>query len=283
MKRVLKKPQSTPARTPTPAARGKGEGAYLIGSVQAALAVLDCFGRQESWGLAELAVAVGQPKSRVFRHLRTFEDAGYLVRDAVHGTYQPGPKLALLGNGAAQQEMLRWRALPPLQDLAQQTGETAHVGILHGREVVTVQLVEGWHDVRMHSHIGKRSPAHSSSLGKILLAYFPEPEVDRYLRGADMQRATPKTIVDPEAFKGQLRDIRQLGYALDDEELQIGLCCVAAPITDHTGQVVASVSISAPTVRMDAAAARQVAPTVMNTARTISRMLGSRTLTGDLH
>lgn len=278
MKRVSKMATSTARQAGTGADRGKSENVYVIGSLQAALSVLDCFGRQASWQLADLAQAVGQPKSRVFRHLRTFEECGYLVRDEATGAYRPGPKMAMLGNGAAQQEMLRWRALPPLQDLARATGETAHVGILHGVEVVTVQLVEGWHDVRMHSYVGKRSPAHSSSLGKILLAYFPEPEVDAYLRGTDLKPATPKTIVDPEAFKAHLAQIRKQGYALDDEELEVGLCCVAAPITDHTGQVVASVSISAPTVRMDAEAAREVARTVMETGRTISRMLGSRTL-----
>jgi IclR family acetate operon transcriptional repressor len=261
------------------AERARVQNAYRIGTLQAALEVLDQFGQQVAWSLGNLTQAVGQPKPSVFRYLRTFEQCGYLTRDELTGEYRPGPKLLVLVDGSARQELMRWRALPPLQDLAERTGETAHVGILHGREVVTVQLVEGRHDVRMHASVGKRSPAHSSSLGKVLLAYFPEPEIDAYLRQAELKPTTPKTIADRGRLKEHLLEIRREGYAIDDEELEIGLCCVAAPITDHTGHVVASVSISAPTVRMDAQAAREKAHVVVESARSISRMLGSPMLT----
>ena len=257
----------------------KTSNAYSVGTLRAALEVLDHFGRQEAWSLGDLTEAVGQPKSRIFRFLRTFEECGYLRRDEASGDYKAGPRLLVLGNEAARHEQLRWRALPPLQNLTAATGETAHVGILFGAEVVTVQLVEGRHDVRMHASVGKRSPAHVSSLGKVLLAYFPEPEIDAYVRGTELKAATPKTITDPERLKAHLLEIRRQGYAIDDEELELGLRCVAAPITDHTGRVVASVSISAPAIRLDAQGALKLVPAVVECARTISRMLGSPSLT----
>ncbi|HEX7927114.1 MAG TPA: IclR family transcriptional regulator, partial [bacterium] len=222
-----------------------------------------------------LTQEVGQSKTRVFRILSTFEECGYVVRDPA-GSYKLGPRLAALSNGSVKFEQLRWRAVPPLQSLAEATGETAHVGILHGAQVVTVQLVDGHHVVRMHGTLGKRSPAHASSLGKVLLAYFPEPEIDEFLRSADLKPVTPNTVIDPAEFRRNLQEIRALGYALDNEELELGLRCVAAPISDHTGAVVASVSVSAPANRLSMAdAANKLAPQVKEAGRAISRMLGS--------
>jgi DNA-binding IclR family transcriptional regulator len=257
------------ARVPRP------RKSYSIAALRASLDVLDRFTQQESWGLSDLTHEVGQSKTRVFRILSTFEECGYVVRDGGNGSYKLGPRLAALSNGSVKFEQLRWRAVPPLQALAEATGETAHVGILHGTQVVTVQLVDGHHDVRMHGTVGKRSPAHASSLGKVLLAYFPEPEIDEWLRSAELKAVTPNTVVDPAEFRRHLQEIRALGYALDNEELELGLRCVAAPITDHTGMVVASVSISAPTTRVSQEDVATLAPKVKEAGRAISRMLGS--------
>lgn len=256
--------------------------AYSIATLRASLDVLNRFGERDAWSLADLTEEVGQAKSRVFRILSTFEECGYLTRDTASGEYRPGPRLVALTASPIRYEQLRWQALPPLQLLAEDTGETAHVGILFGTEVVTVQLVEGRHEVRMHSSVGKRSPANASSLGKVLLAYFPEPEIDEFLRTTKLHRMTPHTIVDAKKLREHLREVRDAGYALDKEELQVGLRCVAAPITDHTGRVVASVSISAPSFRLDEQAALRLVPRVIECARTISRMLGSPSLKSGL-
>lgn len=253
---------------------------YSIASLRSSLEILDQFAQQETWSLVDLTQEVGQGKSRIFRILNTFEECGYLKRDEESGRYKLGPRLVALGGASVKYEQLRWQALPPLQTLAELTGETVHVGILFGDDVVTVQLVEGRHAVRMHSFVGKRSPAYSSSLGKVVLAYFPEPEIDAYLLHADLQPVTLHTVVEPGALKRQLLEIRERGFAIDNEERELGLRCVAAPITDHTGLVIASVSVSAPTTRLDPDGALLLVPRVKETARTISRMLGSPTLAG---
>jgi IclR family acetate operon transcriptional repressor len=265
-------------RADPPARAAKPRKSYSIAALRASLDVLDRFTEQESWGLSDLTQEVGQSKTRVFRILNTFEECGYLVREQGSGSYRLGPRLSALSNGSVKFEQLRWRAIPPLQTLAESTGETVHVGILYGAEVVTVQLVEGRHEIRMHSTVGKRSPAHASSLGKVLLAYFPEPEIDEFLRTAELTAMTPNTVTDPIEFKRILLDIRSTGFALDNEELELGLRCVAAPITDHTGLVVASVSVSAPAIRLSEEAALELVPKVKETGRVISRMLGSPTL-----
>jgi IclR family transcriptional regulator, KDG regulon repressor len=260
-------------------AKEPGErNSYSIASLRGALEVLDQFVQQESWSLGDLTQKIGQGKSRVFRSLSTFEDCGYLVREEPSGRYRLGPRLAALSTASAKCEQLRWRALPPLQALADATGETVHVGILFGDDVVTVQLVEGHHDVRMHCAVGKHSPAYCNALGKILLAYFPEPEIDAYIAAVEREAMTPYTVVEADALKRQLLEIRRCGYAIDNEERELGLRCVAAPITDHSGQVGASLSLSAPTTRLSVEEALELVPIVKESARTISYMLGSPSL-----
>jgi DNA-binding IclR family transcriptional regulator len=116
----------------------------------------------------------------------------------------------------------------------------------------------------------------------VLLAYHPEPEIDAYLQAAQLTAMTPKTIVDRERLKRNLMQIRAQGYALDDEERELGLRCIAAPITDQTGRVTASVSISAPSIRLSVEGALAAVPKVKDCARLISRMLGSPMLTDSM-
>ena len=248
---------------------------YLLASLHRGLEVLDCFAARDSWSLADLAAHLGQNKATVFRVLHTLEQFGYLAKDAASGRYSLGLRLHALGAAAVRNEQLRWQALPPLQDLAESTGETVHVGILHDGVVVTVQIVEGTHAVRMHSTVGKRSPAHASALGKVLMAYLPDAEVDAVVAAHGLPRFTPNTITTPEALRERLHRVRLDGYARDEEEIEVGLRCLAAPITDHAGRPTAALAISAPASRMDPERVAALIPQVKATAHRISRMLGS--------
>lgn len=249
---------------------------YHLASLHRGLEVIGCFARRPSWSLAELATELGQNKATLFRVLHTLEAAGYLTKDAA-GRHAPGLALHALGNAALRQEQLRWQSLPPIQALAEETGETVHVGILHEGEVVTVQVVEGTHAVRMHSRVGKRSPAHASALGKLLMAYLPDAEVDGIIARHGLPRFTAHTITTPEALREALHQIRQQGFAPDEEEIELGLRCLAAPITDHSGRPSAALGISAPASRMDEARRAALLPRVKAAALQVSRMLGSPT------
>lgn len=258
----------------SPAATG-GKDPYHLASLHRGLEVIDCFAARGSWSLAELAQHLGQNKATLFRVLHTLEQFGYVAKDGATGRYAPGLRLHTLGAAAMQHEMLRWQALPPLQDLAQATGETVHVGILHDGVAVTVQVVEGTHAVRMHSSVGKRSPAHASALGKVLLAYLPDAEVEALLARHGMRGFTANTITTPAALREALHRVRQEGYALDEEEIEQGLRCLAAPITDRSGRPSAALAISAPASRMTPEAIGALLPQVKAAAARISRMLGS--------
>ena len=157
--------------------------------------MIDCFTRQKTWSLAELAAALGQSKPTVFRILHTIEAFGYLQSDPETGRYALAMRFHTLGSAAVRHEQLRWQALPPLQDLARETGETVHVGILYDGEAICVQAVDGTRLVRMHAFVGKRTPAHASALGKVLLAHLPDAEVDA-LADRGLARFTPHTITD---------------------------------------------------------------------------------------
>ncbi len=248
---------------------------YLLGSLHKGLEVLDCFARQESWSLAELCAALGQSKPTVFRILHTLEAFGYLARHATTGRYTPGMRLHGLGSAAVRQEQLRWQALAPLQDLARTTGETVHVGILHEAEAVCVQAVEGTRLVRMQAHVGKRTPAHASALGKMLLAHRSPTEVAAIFAGRTLARFTANTLTTLPALQAALEHIRAQGHALDEEEIEVGLRCLGAPIFDQAGRPCACLAISAPAARMEAARLAELVPLVMTTAATISRLLGS--------
>ncbi len=252
-----------------------GKDPYLLASLHRGLEVLDCFAERDSWSLSDLAAHLSQNKATVFRVLHTLEGFGYLVKDAATGRYALGLRLQALGAAAMRNEQLRWQALPPLQDLAESTGETVHVGILHEGVVVTVQIVDGTHAVRMHSAVGKRSPAHASALGKVLMAYLPDAEVDAIVAQHGLPRFTANTITQAGALREALHRVRLDGFARDAEEIEVGLRCLSAPITDRSGRPTAAVAISAPASRMDPDRIAALIPRVKASAARISRMLGS--------
>ncbi|MEQ9335539.1 IclR family transcriptional regulator [Thalassobaculum sp.] len=248
---------------------------YLIGSLRKGLEVIDCFAQRESWSLTELTGHLGLNKATVFRILHTLQESGYLAKDEDTGRYRLGMRFYSLGTTAVRHEQLKWQALPPLMDLAESTGETVYVGILYEGDAVCVQIVDGTELVRMHSFVGKRSPAHASALGKVLLAHMPDAEVDAYAATYGLKRLTDNTITDPARFREELRRIREQGYALDAEEMTPGLRCIGAPITDHTGRPFATISLSAPADRMTPERIVALVPRIKAAAFDISRMLGS--------
>jgi len=140
---------------------------------------------------------------------------------------------------------------------------------------VTVQIVDGTHAVRMHSAVGKRNPAHASALGKVLMAYLPDGEVDAIVTQYGLPRFTTNTITDAGALREALHRVRLDGYAQDAEEIEIGLRCLSAPITDRSGRPTAAVAISAPASRMEPDRVAALIPRVKASAARISRMLGS--------
>jgi IclR family transcriptional regulator, KDG regulon repressor len=267
--KLLKRRATARSAISAPAARPRSESRLLV----RALSVLDCFTKHEEWAFMDLCQAAGLHKSTAFRILSTLEAAGYVDKRPASGLYRVGRKWTRLDRVLLAAEPLRWAALAPLQDLAQRTEETVHVGILYGGESVTVQVVEGTHAVRMHSAVGKRAPAHASAMGKTFLAHLDDPELDDFISRFGVRSITAHTISEPLRLKRHLAIVRQRGWAVDSEELEPGLRCVAVPIVHGSGRPFAALSISGPAWRLAPDRDPSLAALLRDTARTVAAMV----------
>jgi DNA-binding IclR family transcriptional regulator len=251
---------------------GKG----LIGSLLHGLQILDMFERERpEIGIGEMAEQLGLHRSTTSRLAATLATAGYLQPAGEPGRYRLSGRLAALGELAAAEADVRRTALPYLQGLVQELGETGHLAVLEGTEAITIGVVDGWQTVRMHSWVGKRSPAHCSSMGKALLAGLSPAEFAALYPGRRLEARTERTITGTGELSRHLAEVRRRGYAVDREELEPHLCCVAGPVFDRTGLVVASISVSGPDSRIDDTSIPAIAAAVSRTAGEISARLGA--------
>lgn len=264
-------PSGTPGMSRLPAKRS-----YNITSLQRGLRLLDLFATAEKGLTAtELARRSGLPVSTVHRFLVNLESSGFLTYSSA-GTYHLGVACFSLGQAALGQFDIRRISQRYLQSLNQQTRETVHLTVRHGLSVVYVDKLDSQEPLRIHSKIGASVPLYCTAVGKILMAYLPEAERESILAQLDFHRFTPNTIRSLHELRTQLHNVRRAGYACDLEEHELHIRCVAAPIWDHTGAITASLSITAPAVRMPVSRLRQLAPLIQESGRGISKELGYR-------
>jgi DNA-binding IclR family transcriptional regulator len=235
---------------PSVAGGDKHPGRHTIIALRRGLAILDMFSADRRVvGITEIALELGIHKSSASRLAATLASSGYLVA-ASAGHYTLGPRLGALGSLVASRQDLTAVVTPFLRDLVEATGETGHLAVLEGTIAKTVQVVDGWHTVRMHSWVGKRSPAHCSSMGKALLAGLSDAELDELYPDAVLPALTDHTITSAARLRHELARIRRTGHSIDNEELEAELRCVAAPVFSPAGEVDASISISGPAQRL---------------------------------
>lgn len=253
----------------------RSDGSAVL-TLRRGLAILDVFaaGRSEL-GVNEIAREVKVHKSTVSRLCATLEQAGYLDRSEHTGKFRLGPRIFQLVGVPLPTIDLQRAARPVLLKLVEDCGETAHLGVLEGREVVTVEVVDGHYTVRMEARVGRRAPVHASALGKSILAWLPASEIDRVLEGRPLARFTANTITDRALLTEHLAEVRAQGYAVDLEELEDGLRCVGAPVRGTSGQVVAALSISGPRDRFTSQAIPRLARLVRQRADELSVRLGA--------
>jgi len=222
-----------------------------LGALGHGLAVLDMFDmdRQKITG-AEIARHLGIHKSTASRIASNLVLSGYLVPATNGSGFRLSGKLSRLGAIASADTHLTTLSRDHVQALVDDVGETCHVGVLEGHEAVTVVLVDGSYSVRLHSWVGKRNDAHTTAMGKALLAGLSDATIDMLFPKKALPRRTEHTVATVAALKEQLAVIRRHGFALDNEELELGLRCIAAPIIDHSGSVVAALTIAGAASRL---------------------------------
>ncbi|OLD19898.1 MAG: hypothetical protein AUJ01_05200 [Acidobacteria bacterium 13_1_40CM_3_65_5] len=251
-------------------------GRYTVDAAAKALELLNAFSfKDRRLSLSDLATRTGIPRATVFRLLSTLEASGFVTKDA--GEYQLGLKCFVLGNIVAADLDLKEVAQPHLAALRDATRETTHLAILDHWRVVYLERLPSPHPVGfMRSRVGAILPAFCTALGKTLLSHQPEPDVDAWAASQKFPRLTPNTMTSAKRLLKELRAIRARGYALDEEEHELGVRCVAAPIRNHEGKVVAAISVAGPTERMPRTlVGSDVATKVVAAAHAISLDLGA--------
>jgi IclR family acetate operon transcriptional repressor len=244
-------------------------------SVKRAVTILEYLAEAaEPRDLAAISSDLVMNKSTVHRFLSTLVETGYVRQEAATGRYALGARVAWLASKFLETLDIRKIARAGLEQLAEQCGETVHLAIADRNEVAYIDKIDGRQAVRMVSRIGSRAPMHSTALGRILLANMPENKWQRYVAEAGLTARTPNTITDPPLFYQHLRQVREQNYCIDDVEHEQGVRCVAAPIKDHTGKVIAALSISGWTITMTPERVETLRPLVQQTGLEISKRLG---------
>jgi IclR family acetate operon transcriptional repressor len=219
-----------------------------VQSVSRALLLLELLAEAGSpLPISELTQRSGLSLGTAHRLLATLAARGYVRQDADR-RYVLGTALLPLGDAATQ--LLSSRALPHMSELAQACGETVNLAVLEDDHVVYLAQAPGRHRMRMFTQVGRRVLPHSTAVGKVLLAWHEEEQVRRVVQRFGLPQRTSRTITDPAAFSAELGRVRDCGWAIDDEEEEPGVRCLAVPVGPGP-RAVAAVSVSAPSSRLD--------------------------------
>ena len=253
----------------------------LIQTIERVALILDALAKpSKGLALGELAAKVSLPKGTTHRILSSLMYFDFVRQDQESRKYSLGFKLVELGSSLLEQINLRKEAEPFLHTLSEKINETVYLAVLDGIEVVYIEKIEAYDDsigLRATSKVGQRNAANSCSLGKALLANIPEQVLDNLIPDMPFIRKTENTITDPVQLKEHLQGIRVRGYAIDDEESERGIRCIAVPVRNEVGAVVAAMSVSGPAIRITRERVqRELKDEVMQTALSLSRKLGYR-------
>lgn len=252
---------------------GGPQGA-LVQSVDRAVTILEALAESpEELGITQLGHRLGVHKATASRLVSTLAEHGLVERTPGSDKYRLGFGLVRLASAVASGLELVRQARPSLERLAEETGETVNLAALDGDQVVNIDQITAAHLIVNVNWVGKRTPLHCTSNGKVLLAHLPEPE-RLHLLARPLERLTPNTIVDAEALRRELDEVRARGYAHTLEELEVGLNAVAAPVRAAGGSVVAAVSVAGPAYRVKPAEIAELARATMAAADQISRRMG---------
>ena len=222
-------------------------------------------------GLTDLAADAGLPKSTASRLLNALERNGLVEQQGERGRFRAGPVVLRFAGGLAGRNLVDM-AQRPMGALADATGETINLGVPGLGGVEHLAQVEGKHFLGTTQWVGRTVPYHCSANGKVLLAY----DAARTPLDGPLEPLTSRTIVDPVILKSELRTIRREGFAAATDELELGLCAVAAPVFDEKGNAVAALSVSGPTLRLTPKRIAELRPLVIKQCRALSKQLGHR-------
>ncbi|NHF71992.1 HTH-type transcriptional regulator BhcR [Paracoccus xiamenensis] len=244
-----------------------------IKSLDRAMQVFEYLSETQGKTLTAISQEMGQSPATVYRVLTTLALRELVEFDPAEQLWHIGPRAFVIGSRFLRRTSLVDRARPFLRKLMEETGETANLGIERDASVLFVSQVETHASIRAFFPPGTLSPMHCSGIGKALLAFMDGARLDRVMRSG-MQSFTPKTITDPQRLRSALGEIRARGYSVDDEEKNVGMRCIAAPVFDMNGEAVAGISVSGPTNRITEASTEWLSRPVIEAARHLTQAVG---------
>ncbi len=253
----------------------RGSTSYAPLTVKKALSILRVLAEEkEALGLVDLANKLGLNRSTAYRLVLALTEDGFVKQDPATQKYSLGLKIVELAGDILNKMEIREVARPFLEELMELSGETVHLGILDKGQIVFIDKIDGPEVVRFFTHLGKRFPAYVTSIGKAILAYLPKEDMENVLKLQSFQAHTPNTIVNKQVFRDHLNLIRSKGYAIDHEENRLTVCCIGSPIFDAANKVVAAISISGPSFRLNLKRMKELSKPLKLTALKISKSLG---------
>lgn len=261
-------------------ARGRPRGWHdktaqnTIKSLERAMAVFEYLSETRGKTLSALSAEMSQSPATVYRILVTLEGRGLVDFDPVEQVWHIGPRAFVIGERYLRRTSLVERARPILRLLMEQTGETANLGIEKGGLVLFVSQVETHASIRAFFPPGSLSPMHASGIGKALLAEMDEARLKRILEEHELEAFTEHTITNADQLRDSLASIRENGFAIDGEEKNIGMRCIAAPVFNINQESVAGISVSGPTSRIDAGHINRLSLCVREAAQALSLAIG---------
>jgi IclR family acetate operon transcriptional repressor len=250
------------------------EPSSSVQAIDRALGVLAVVAESDGLTLTELSQRAGLVPSTAHRILASLQAHKFVFHDEERGLWLIGVGAFEIGTAFLRNRRLAGIGRVVMHDLMEETGETVNLGIEDGGEVVFISQVESHGALRAFFRAGSRAPIHASGVGKTLLAEMPEARVRDILYRRGLAKFTERTLIAPAALFQELAEARRRGWAVDDEERNPGMRCVAAPIFNEYGEAIAGVSISGPTVRMTAERVAELGPLVKRAAEEITNSIG---------
>ncbi len=249
------------------------EDKNMMSGVTRTIKILEVLSKEGSINLENLSKQTELPKATLLRFLSTLSSLGYVCRDDAD-RYSLTLRLFSIGSRALSQNDLIAKARPFAKQLCEDLGETVHMGILEGNKAVYILKEESSYTLRMYSRVGKVIPLYCTAIGKIFLAEKSEEDLAAYFKTTVMKPFTVHTIKTIEAMKEVLALIRKRGWAIDDQEHEENVMCIAAPIRDYTGQVIAALSVSWPLFRFNKDDFEKTVKEITNATEQLSAILG---------
>ena len=245
-----------------------------VSSVMKVFGILQALGEQKEIGVTELSQRLMMSKSTVYRFLQTMKLLGYVSQEGETDKYALTLKLFELGATSLEHVDLIDLCDKEMQLISQQTNEALHLGALDENAIIYIHKIDSGYNLRMQSRIGRRNPLYSTAIGKVLLAYRSEEFTRNALKDVNFVKHTDKTLDNIDQLLSELKAVKAQAFAEDNEEQEPGLLCLAAPIFDRFGNVVAGLSISLPVIRFDEKHKSYYVELLHNAGRNVSEKLG---------